>query len=149
MTPDSRAHLVKALILDEGARNFPYKDTVGKLTIGVGRNLDDRGLSDAEIGVLLENDIALVVDELDRHLPWWREMNDVRQRALANMCFNLGWPKLRGFVNTLAAMQRGDYQVAADGMRASLWARQVGARARRLAREMETGTTDLPGTVRA
>lgn len=149
MTPDSRAHLVKALILDEGARNFPYKDTVGKLTIGVGRNLDDRGLSDREIGVLLENDITIVVDELDRHLPWWREMNDVRQRALANMCFNLGWPKLRGFVNTLAAMQRGDYQVAADGMRASLWARQVGARARRLAREMETGTTDLPGTVRA
>ncbi|MBP8273529.1 MAG: glycoside hydrolase family protein [Acidobacteria bacterium] len=149
MTPDSRAHLVKALILDEGVRNFPYKDTVGKLTIGVGRNLDDRGLSDQEIGVLLENDIAIVVEELDRHLPWWREMNDVRQRVLANMCFNLGWPKLRGFVNTLAAMQRGDYQVAADGMRASLWARQVGARARRLAREMETGTTDLPGTVRA
>ncbi len=149
MTPDSRAHLVKALILDEGARNFPYKDTVGKLTIGVGRNLDDRGLSDQEIGVLLENDIAIVVDELDRHLPWWREMNDVRQRVLANMCFNLGWPKLRGFVNTLAAMQRGDYQVAADGMRASLWARQVGHRAKRLAWEMETGTTDLPGTVRA
>jgi len=149
MTPDSRAHLVKALILDEGVRNFPYKDTVGKLTIGVGRNLDDRGLSDQEIGVLLENDIAIVVEELDRHLPWWREMNDVRQRVLANMCFNLGWPKLRGFVNTLAAMQRGDYQVAADGMRASLWARQVGARARRLAREMETGATDLPGTVRA
>ena len=37
----------------EGRRAFPYRDSVGKLTIGVGRNLSDRGLSEGEIDQLL------------------------------------------------------------------------------------------------
>ena len=139
MTPETRDALAADLRIDEDVRAFPYVDTVGKLTIGVGRNLTDRGLSEPEIDLLLANDLTLVVAELDRHLPWWREMNDVRQRVLANMCFNMGWPRLRGFVRTLAAMQRGDYVGAANGMRESRWARQVGMRATRLARQMETG----------
>lgn len=131
--------LAAQLEVDEGRKTKPYKDTVGKLTIGVGRNLDDRGLSDDEITYILMNDIRIVEAELDKHLPWWREMNDVRQNVLANMCFNMGINKLKGFVNTLRMMQAKRYDAAAGGMMNSLWARQVGDRAVRLSTMMRTG----------
>lgn len=139
MTAADRAALVADLERDEGVRPFPYVDTVGKLTIGVGRNLTDRGLSPDEIRYLLQNDIDAAIDDLNRGAPWWTGLDAARQGVLLNMCFNLGWPKLRGFVRTLVAMRRGDYAAAAAGMRNSLWARQVGARAERLAQMMETG----------
>lgn len=124
---------------DEGVRAKAYRDTVGKLTIGVGRNLDDRGLSSDEIDYLLKNDIQIVLDELDKRLPWWRKMSVVRQRVLANMAFNMGLPVLLAFRNTLAAMESGRYDDAAAGMLSSKWAKQVGARADRLAKMMKEG----------
>jgi lysozyme len=127
------------LNLHEDKRKFPYRDTVGKLTIGVGRNLDDRGLSDDEIAYLLANDIKMVKEDLDRALPWWRQMDAVRQRVLADMCFNLGISRLLLFRNTLKAMKEGDYALAASGMRNSLWYKQVGTRGIRLVKMMETG----------
>jgi lysozyme len=129
--------LAAELTRDEGKRNKPYKDTVGKLTIGIGRNLDDRGLSDGEISVLLSNDIIICEADLDKNMPWWRQMSDVRQRVLMNMCFNLGISKLLGFKNTLAAMREGRYTDAAKGMANSLWYKQVGDRAKRLCFMME------------
>lgn len=131
--------LVNQLTIDEAKKNKPYRDTVGKLTIGVGRNLDDRGLSDDEIAYLLANDIKIVEKELDRELPWWRGMNDVRQNVLANMAFNMGVPGLKTFKNTLLSMRNASYDMAADGMISSKWARQVGDRAKRLAKQMRTG----------
>ncbi len=139
MTDAERERLVAELRRDEGVERLPYVDTVGKMTIGVGRNLTDRGLSDDEIDYLLQNDIDLVIDDLNRALPWWVDLSPVRQRVLANMCFNLGISRLKKFAYTLSAMRRGDYASAAQGMRESLWARQVGARAERLAQMMERG----------
>lgn len=132
---------------DKPGRVFPYRDSENKLTIAVGRNLDDRGLSDAEAMILLRNDVAEHLDLLDRYLPWWRAMSEARQRALANMAFNLGVGptpeqpegKLLTFKNTLAAMERGDYEAAANGMSASAWAKQVGIRATRLVQMMREG----------
>lgn len=140
MSPEERAILLEELDRDEGREKFPYVDTVGKITIGVGRNLTDRGLSDDEIDYLLQNDIDLVLDQMEAAFPWAIRMTSARQRVLANMLFNMGLKTLRGFRHTLAAMERGDYAAAAMGMRASKWARQVGARAERLARLMERGT---------
>jgi len=131
--------LIAQLIVDEGKRNFPYKDTVGKTTIGIGRNLDDRGLSDDEISYLLGNDIKLVERELDISMPWWRGMCDARQNVIAAMAFNLGVPGLKTFTNTLQAMRDGRYSDAADGMLQSKWAQQVGARAVRLSKMMREG----------
>lgn len=131
--------LANQLTIDEDKRNKPYRDTVGKLTIGVGRNLDDRGLSDDEIAYILANDIKIVEKELDRELPWWRGMNDVRQNVLANMSFNIGVPAIKTFKNTLLSMRNGSYDMAADGMLSSKWASQVGDRAKRLAKQMRTG----------
>lgn len=131
--------LREQLILDEGLRLKPYTDTVGKLTIGVGRNLTDKGISNAEAMSLLENDIASHVEDLDRDLPWWRQLSEARQQVLANMCFNLGITKLLMFKNTLDHVARGEYDQAAEGMLASLWASQVGPRAQRLAKLMRDG----------
>ena len=135
----NRELLIYELSRDEAVRTKPYKDSVGKLTIGVGRNLDDKGLSKAEINILLNNDINDCESDLDRELPWWRQLSDNRQRVLLNMCFNLGIPWLKGFKNMLRDVQNGLYDQAAVEMIDSLWARQVGGRAVRLAKLMKNG----------
>ncbi|KVL84191.1 glycoside hydrolase family protein [Burkholderia stagnalis] len=133
-----RQQLIAELSRDEGRRLKPYVDTVGKTTIGVGRNLSDVGISDAECDGMLSSDIDRTIAWLDRNLSWWRQLDAVRQRVVINMAFNMGGGLL-SFVNTLAAMRRGDYAAAADGMLASKWAGQVGARAQRLASMMRAG----------
>lgn len=131
--------LIQDLRRDEGVRSHPYRDTEGILTIGVGRNLEDRGLSDDEIDILLMNDLKWVVVDLDRNAPWWRDLDNARQRALANMAFNLGYPRLAGFKKMLAALQAEDWDEAADQALDSRWAVQVGDRADRVAELIRNG----------
>lgn len=132
---------------DEDVRDRPYLDSLGFLTVGVGHRLAGSPLpagwsyplTDAQINQLLETDLKVVFDALDRSLPWWRVLDEVRQRVIANMCFNLGITKLLGFKHALAAMQAGDYGAAAAGMQASAWFAQVKDRAVRLCEAMTTG----------
>lgn len=131
--------LKQVLIRHEGLRLKPYKDTVGKLTIGVGRNLDDNGITEEEALFMLHNDISKIVQELDREFPWWRELDNVRQEVLVNMAFNLGIPKLKTFKKFLKALENRDYKTAAKEMLDSKWAKQVGRRAEELAYAMEHG----------
>lgn len=138
MTLD-RDRLCQQLIIHEGLRLFSYTDTVGKLTIGVGRNLSDIGISRVEALYLLDNDIDRAVQDLHHHAPWVNDLDPVRQAVLIDMCFNLGWPRLSEFKNTLAAFKRKDWIAAAEGMKASKWAKQVGARAVRLRKMVLTG----------
>lgn len=138
MTQESRTILRLALTRDEGLRLKPYEDTTGHLTIGVGRNLTDVGISSDEAQMLLDHDIDRVVRMLDERIPWWGQLDPVRQRVLLNMGFNLGYGLFQ-FRNTLAHVQRGEYTDAAEHMLDSLWSRQVGARALRLANAMRTG----------
>ena len=128
-----KTDLVRDLVRDEGMRLKPYTDTVGKVTIGVGRNLDDVGISEDEALAMLDADIDRSIADLDRTLPWLFERPEPVQRALVNMCFNLGWPRLSGFRNMLDALEAGDYDRAAAEALDSRWARQVGARAERIA----------------
>lgn len=132
-------NLKDLLKLHEGQKNFPYKDTVGKTTIGVGRNLDDRGLRSSEVDFLLENDIKEVIEELRKNLPWTERLDPVRKTVLHDMLFNLGWTRLSQFKNTLGFVERAEYEKAAVAMLQSKWATQVGNRAKRLARMMHTG----------
>ena len=126
------------LPIDEGKRSKPYKDTVGILTIGVGRNLE-KGLSDDEIALLLKNDIAEADKAARTVFPAFDSLTEARKAVLVNMAFNLGQARLAGFVNTLKAIAEGRYDDAADGMLASKWAVQVGQRAQRLAKAMRDG----------
>ena len=127
------------LLRDEGSRDRPYRDTVGKLTIGIGHNLDDVPISPRAIRVLWEDDIEAHWRGLQRALPWVLTLDPLRQRVLLNMAFNLGVPGLLAFKTTLEHVRAGRFDRAADAMLHSLWAKQVGARAQRLAAQMRTG----------
>lgn len=135
-----RLRLAAQLAIDEGRRKLVYTDTVGKLTAGVGRNITDRPFSDDEIDLMLKNDIDMVERQLDRAIPWWRKLDEVRQTVLANMAFNMGVPKLLGFSMTLDLVHAGRYDAAAQEMLRSKWAAQVGERALRLSAMMRRGT---------
>jgi lysozyme len=126
--------LINDLIRDEGMVLKPYTDTVGKVTIGVGRNLDDNGISEDEALIMLRNDIQTAELELHRNLPWLAYKPEQIQRALVNMCFNMGWPRLSGFKKMIAALERDDFETAAAEALNSRWARQVGDRSRRIAK---------------
>lgn len=125
--------IISDLERDEGVRLKPYLDTVGKTTIGVGRNLTDNGITAAEARVLLQNDLFRVANELDRVAPWWREMSQVRQNALVNMAFNLGLPRLLTFKKMMLALENGNFETAWAEAMGSKWAAQVGERANRIA----------------
>jgi lysozyme len=131
--------LVEQLIRDEGIVLHPYTDSVGKLTIGIGRNLTDMGISQAEATYLLVNDIQNATDHLEKALPWSGGLDEVRHSALLNMTFNMGIGGLCAFKKFLAALQSGDWKTARNEMLDSTWAKQTGARAQRLAIQIETG----------
>ncbi len=141
--------LKKQLIRHEGLKLKPYRCTAGKLTIGVGRNLDDRGVSNSEAMYMLDNDIELAINELTSKEPVFGTLDEVRQRVLVDMHFNLGYARLKGFKNFWAAIARRDWKTAAFEMlnnktaagvvTPSKWAIDVGPRALRLAVMMETG----------
>ncbi len=133
------SNLVDLLTLHEGYRQFPYRCTAGKLTIGIGFNLDDTGLYRDEAEAVLTLRMARIGRELAAKLPWLTNLDPVRQAVLLDMAYNLGVPGLLKFKNTLADVQAGRYQTAAAKMMASLWSRQVGRRAERLATMMKTG----------
>jgi lysozyme len=134
------AKLVDELTRDEGLRCKAYRDSKGYLTIGIGRNLDAKGISPSEARMLCQNDVAEAAAALDAHLPWWTALDPVRARVLVNMTFNMGIATVLTFKATLADVQAGNYVGAANGMLNSLWATQVGARAQRLAKMMATGS---------
>jgi lysozyme len=130
--------LKKDIISAEGFKLKPYKDTVGKTTIGVGRNLDDVGLMKEEVLFLLENDIKRIQKELDS-IEEFSLLSEPRQRVIAEMVFNLGKGNFMKFKNMRQAIQLQDWNRAANEMLNSLWAKQVGKRATRLAACMRTG----------
>lgn len=134
--------LLAELERDEGSVAYAYPDSLGYLTIGVGHLIDKRkggSIPPEIVAALLSYDVNEKIGQLNAAFPWWYDLDDVRRRVLVNMAFNLGIEGLAEFKNTLAAIQAGQWSTAAAGMRSSLWARQVGARAERLAIAIETG----------
>lgn len=124
---------------DEDLRLFPYPDVGGKITIGFGRNLTDRGITLSEADVLFDHDLGTAILELAAAYPWTTGLDSARQTVLVNMLFNLGLTRFRGFTKMLAAAEAGDYERAALEMMDSRWATQVGTRATRLASVMLSG----------
>ena len=133
-----RQRLVDQLILHEGVRAKPYMDTVGKITIGVGRNLSDVGLHESEIFVLLGNDLDDVVHDLST-FPWFAGLDPIRQRVLCDLRFNLGPTRFRGFKILLRKMSEADFPAAAHALQHSLWYSQVGTRGPRLVKMLRSG----------
>jgi lysozyme len=152
-TPAQRERMISQLLLHEGLRLTPYRCTAGYLTIGVGYNIDARGIAALErvIGrtfdgaLTREEAIAVLrhdIDAYERHvrrlMPEYDQLDAIRQRVVLDMAFNLGYRALR-FEKAIAALKRRDYLTAARQMRLSKWSSQVGDRAERLEAMMKTG----------
>lgn len=140
------SRLRQQLRAEEGVVPHAYQDHLGYWTIGVGRLIDKRKggrLRDDEIDLLLDNDIAEKTAEVRAALPWFDRLNEARQAVLIGMAFQMGTEGLLKFQQTLAAIRDERYAHAANLMLQSLWAKQTPARARRMARQMETGEWQL------
>jgi len=131
--------LVEQLKRHEGVRLKPYTDTVGKLTIGIGRNLDDVGISTDEAELMLKHDIEVAAKELHNALPFTRMMDGVRHDALVNMVFNMGISRFLKFKRTIKYLEDAEYDMAATEMLDSKWERQVGIRAIELSEQIRSG----------
>ena len=131
--------LTRQLKRDEGVRLKPYVDTVGKLSIGVGRNLTDKGISSAEAIYLLAGDVASATDDLYKALPWVCGLDEARRGAFINLTFNMGINGLLSFVNMLGYARNGLWDKVAEHLLKSKYAGQVGDRAVRLAEQLRTG----------
>jgi lysozyme len=155
-----REHFIEELIKHEGLKLQVYKDTLGIDTIGIGRNLEDRGISQEELddldipnmdviyeyGItevdavyLAQNDVQIVEDELLRAHPCVDRLDSVRQLILMDMAFNMGVPRLCKFQKMWNAIHEEKYDVAAKEMLDSRWANQVKSRAVKLANAMHNG----------
>ncbi len=150
MTYD-KAALRNELIRDEGKRVVPYKDSLGYWTVGIGhllqgeekvKILNKGAISEDECYRLFEGDIARAEETLDQVYPKWRRFDDVRQRAVLNLAFNLG-NRLANFKNFLSAMAAKDYHAAGEALRQSKWFTQVKGRAPRIIFMIETGAAWL------
>ena len=153
-SPHDRARLAEQLRKSEGLRLQAYRCTAGALTIGYGHNCDASpvpGIAREGDSITLDQVESLLAADMDRSLgqvfgalPWIDRLTPPRQAVLADMAFNMGLgvpgrSGLLSFTNTLRHVEHGEYAAAAEGMRASKWARQVKGRALALSRQMESG----------
>ena len=155
-----RTKLIEKLILHEGMVLNVYQDTLGIDTIGIGRNLEDRGISKEELDAmdipnietvyqygitevdavyLAEHDVQIVEGELLRAHPCVDRLDAVRQLVLVDMAFNMGVPRLCKFKKMWAAIHEDDFSTAAKEMLDSRWATQVKSRSDKLANMMHNG----------
>ncbi|MBF0234266.1 MAG: lysozyme [Desulfamplus sp.] len=112
----------------EGFRQFPYKCTAGKMTIGYGRNIEDVGISKEEALFLLVGDVARCEQDLQSIFLQFDHFTRNRRVALIDMRYNLGPSRFRGFKRMLAAILADDWDRAADEAMDSEWYRQVKSR---------------------
>lgn len=131
--------LIKQLIIHEGLKLEPYQCTAGKLTIGVGRNLDDVGITKEEATYMLENDMARVAGQCWANFEWFADLSPVRKEAIINLVFNMGLSKFKQFKKTIAHIEAGDFDLAGAELLNSRYADQVGQRAVDVANQLESG----------
>lgn len=140
--PSQDALIIALLTRDEGFRRSAYTDSLGYVTIGIGRMVDARkggGISLEEAKILLLNDISRIRRHLAASIPWWGRLDPVRQAVFISMAFQMGVDGLLNFRNTLLAVRESRWEDAANGMLASKWASQTPLRASRLAEALRTG----------
>lgn len=123
------ARVRETLIKHEGLRLDLYKDSLGIYTIGVGHNIQERGITAAVAKLMLDEDIDEAVKDLRRNISFFDTLPQAIKEALVNLCFNMGIPRLMQFRKTLAFLRDGKYEKAANELLDSRYATQVGYRA--------------------
>lgn len=134
--------LISQLVRDEGEVLHAYQDSLGFWTIGSGILIDARkggGITHEENMYLTANRVTKADAAVKSKFPWASVLDPIRYAVLVNMAYNMGIDHLLGFHHMLDAMQAGNWSEAAAQGRASAWHSQVGARAERLMKQLETG----------
>lgn len=139
MTPEGKLKIKNLLVQHESFRQFPYADVTGHLTIGIGRNLDDRGISTTEAFYLLDDDIMYFSTKLAHFLQCFTQLDENRQIALIDMAFNLGIQGILNFKEMISALDSHDYERASEEIINSKWYKQVGERATCISNIIKTG----------
>jgi lysozyme len=135
---DLKSICTTKLIEHEGIKYKPYLDTKNKITIGIGRNLTDRGMSKDEVIILFNNDLDLVISQLSNY-DWYNKLDDIRKYVLIDMCFNMGIDKILGFKDMITYLEQSNYSKAADEILSSKFARDTKSRAIDLFKIMRSG----------
>lgn len=139
MTPEMRIKLKSLLIKHEGYSKYGHIDTVGKITIGIGYNVTDRGMDDEWINDRYHKDVNFFLDFLSTKFEWFNALNEARQCALVDMCF-MGTKSFLTFENMIAALEKGDFENAAKQIIDSKYESEVHQRAHDIAEIIRTGS---------
>lgn len=142
MTAEMVAKLRKSLILHEGLKLYPYIDTEGKITIGIGYNLTDRGIDDEWVNTQYNKDVNFFYNRLYEDFDWFKNLNLDRQIVLIDMAF-MGYKHFCSFKKMIDALSRADYFLASKEMLDSNWGRKVIGRSTQLAKAMLIGSYDI------
>ena len=127
------------LIRYEGLRLHVYKCPAGFQIIGVGRNLEGKGITKEEAMILLDNGIDEFKFALEETYDWFENLSESRQAVIINMAFNLGMSGFGKFKKMISAIESFDWDEASVQMMHSRWATQVGRRAEELSKAMKEG----------
>lgn len=142
--------LVDVLKQEEGLRLCAYDDATGATilpgtrvagnpTIGIGTNLaPGAGITEVEADYLLINRLRSAAGDAAT-LACFNRLDDVRRLALIDMVFNMGLGKVKTFTTFLGLLAAGNYAAAGQDLLGTLWARQVGQRAQRIATIIQNG----------
>lgn len=148
------SEMINRLIFHEGLRLKPYICPAGKLTIGIGRNTEENPFTKEELarignwknGItreqaywLCQNDIERCIKELRNNLIWFEKLDAERKYALIDLCFQLGIIGLLKFKRTLGSIAVGNYELAAEQVLESKYAKQTPDRAKRISNLIKTG----------
>ena len=120
--------LLQQLMIHEGLKLQPYYCTSDKLTIGVGRNLDDVGITTDEAEYMLMNDVKRVTEQCEGAFEWFNVAPDQVQEAVINLVFNMGLTAFKKFKMTIGHLEAGRYELAGAELLNSRYAEQVGQR---------------------
>ena len=129
----------RIIAMHEGKRSRPYLCTADKITVGIGRNLEDKGLNDEEITFLFQRDLRDALHDAASLFPGFDRLSSARKVALVDMAFNLGRKRLEGFRKMRSAVDLGDFATAAREAMDSKWYRQVGQRGERIVEMIRSG----------
>jgi lysozyme len=147
MEENSMEKLIATLKRHEGVKTHAYRDSLGILTIGCGRNINNSskhkgiGLTIDEIEYMLQNDVERTIKELSQEYAWFNDMEEgARRDAIINMHFNLGRFRFAGFKKAIAHMENGSYDAAATEFLDSRWAKQVKGRSLEVTDMIKTNT---------
>lgn len=139
-----RSQLKSLIISHEGFRNYPYTDSVGKVTIGIGYNLTDRGMPDDWINDRYDKDMTWFDEHLALDYPWYVDLCDARKMALLDMCYNMGYKTFQTFHKLIFALELRNYDKAADEILRSERSHQAPARSQQNADMMRSGELCSP-----